>query len=304
MAVYKNRVRFAGDAEEYALQARANCSQPPCGVKSELAPRGKLFGLWSSRSMDRGMPGIKLNQRHLRPWNVTPSEAVSIQEQLRRHIVTENQLGSVTAVGGVDVGFPNRTTARAAIVVLRFPELTPIDLAVAEVSVEFPYIPGLLAFREVPAVLMAVEKLSVVPDLLIFDAHGLAHPRRLGLASHAGLLLDIASIGCAKSRLVGQYREPGAERGASSPLVEDGERIGAVVRTREKVKPVFISIGHRVDLDVARRYVLDCAPKYRLPETTRYAHQVAAGRDISLEVDLRKAENNQRRCDERPAIDV
>ena len=132
-----------------------------------------------------------------------------------------------------------------------------------------------------PAVLNAVQKLRILPDLFIFDAHGLAHPRRFGLASHAGLLLDMPSIGCAKSRLIGQHIEPGTGRGSSSPLVDAGECIGAVLRTRDKVKPVFVSIGHRVDLDAAQRYVLDCAPKYRLPETTRFAHRVAAGKVIA-----------------------
>jgi deoxyribonuclease V len=185
-------------------------------------------------------------------------------------------------VAGVDVGFPDRGTARAAVVVLSYPELSPVDYAVAELSVEFPYVPGLLAFREVPAVLAAVEKLRVAPDLFIFDAQGLAHPRRLGLASHAGLLLDWPSIGCAKSRLIGEFVEPGMQRGATSPLMDGDERIGAVVRTRAEVSPVYVSIGHRVDLDTAVRHVFDCAPKYRLPETTRYAHRVAGGEEIDL----------------------
>jgi deoxyribonuclease V len=189
----------------------------------------------------------------------------------------------VNTVAGVDVGFPDRETARAAIVVLSFPDLRPLAYAVAEVKAEFPYIPGLLAFREVPAVLAAVEKLRDLPDLFVFDAQGLAHPRRLGLASHAGLLLDRPSIGCAKSRLIGAYVEPGLERGDTSPLMDGGKRIGAVVRTRARVKPVYVSVGHKVDLDTAVRYVLDCAPNYRLPETTRYAHRVASGEEIDLD---------------------
>jgi deoxyribonuclease V len=151
------------------------------------------------------------------------------------------------------------------------------------VPVAFPYIPGLLAFREVPAVLAAVEKLQVAPDLFIFDAQGLAHPRRMGLATHAGLLLDWPSVGCAKSRLVGAYVEPGLERGDTSPLLDGTEQIGTIVRTRAGVKPVFVSIGHKTDLDTAVRFVLDCAPRYRLPETTRYAHRVAGGEKIDLD---------------------
>jgi deoxyribonuclease V len=197
--------------------------------------------------------------------------------------VTESRLGPVNTVAGVDVGFPARDIARAAVVVLGFPELKPLDCAIAEVPVEFPYIPGLLAFREVPAVLAAVEKLRVTPDLFIFDAQGLAHPRRLGLASHAGLLLDWPSVGCAKSRLTGASVEPGPERGSKSPLIDGRECIGAVVRTRTGVRPVYVSIGHMVDLDTAVRYVLDCAPRYRLPETTRYAHRLAGGAEIDLD---------------------
>jgi deoxyribonuclease V len=223
------------------------------------------------------MSGFSLNERLLHDWNVTPEEAIAIQRDLQHRVVTENRLGVVRAVAGVDVGFPGRHIARAAIVVLQFPELRPVDFAVAEVPATFPYIPGLLAFREVPVVLAAVKKLQIVPDLVIFDAHGLAHPRRMGLASHAGLLLDWPSIGCAKSRLVGNYVEPGPERGSCSSLMDGGEQIGIVLRTRNEVRPVYVSIGHKVDLDTAVRYVLDCAPKYRLPETTRYAHRVAGG---------------------------
>lgn len=223
------------------------------------------------------------SQRDQHAWDVTPNQAIGIQKTLRREVVTENRLGRVEAVAGVDVGFPDRQTARAAVVVLSFPELRPLDCAVAEVPVAFPYIPGLLAFREVPAVLEAVEKLQVWPDLFIFDAQGIAHPRRLGLASHAGLLLDRPSIGCAKSRLIGRYVEPGPARGDRSPLSDGDEQIGAVLRTRSRVKPVYVSIGHRIDLDTAVRYVLDCTPKYRLPETTRYAHRLAGGDEIDVE---------------------
>lgn len=246
-------------------------------------PFAKPGAAWLISHVDGGMSKMNLNERFLHPWNVTHVEAVAIQQELRRHVETENRMGRVNTVAGVDVGFPDRQTARAAVVVLRFPELSPLDYAVAEVGVEFPYIPGLLAFREVPAVLAAVEELRVAPDLFIFDAQGLAHPRRMGLASHAGLLLDWPSIGCAKSRLLGDYVEPGQERGARSPLMDGGECIGAVLRTRTGVSPVFVSIGHRVDLDTAVHYVLDCAPSFRLPETTRYAHRVASGERLDLD---------------------
>jgi deoxyribonuclease V len=229
------------------------------------------------------MSKITIDDRFRHPWKVTASEAIAIQHELRHHVVTENHLGPVKTVAGVDVGFPDAQTARAAAVVLHWPALKPLDYAVAQVPLEFPYVPGLLSFREVPAVLAALDRLRVWPDLFIFDAHGLAHPRRMGLASHAGLLLDWPSIGCAKSRLTGEYVEPGTERGAWSPLMDGDERIGAVVRTRARVKVVYVSSGHKVDLETAIRYVLDCAPRYRLPETTRYAHRVAGGEELDLE---------------------
>jgi deoxyribonuclease V len=220
------------------------------------------------------------NAKLAHPWDVTYEQAVAIQNDLC-HRISENPLKSVTTVAGIDVSFPN-ANARAAVVVLSFPALKPLDYATAQLPLSFPYIPGLLAFREMPVVLAALGKLQSWPDLFIFDAHGFAHPRRLGLASHAGVLLDWPSIGCAKSRLIGEYVEPGQERGAWSPLVHDGETIGRVLRTRTGVKPVYVSIGHQIDLPSATRCVLQCAPKYRLPETTRYAHRVAGGASLTL----------------------
>jgi deoxyribonuclease V len=141
-------------------------------------------------------------------------------------------------------------------------------------------VPGLLAFREGPVILHALRRLKAEPDVLIFDAHGMAHPRRLGLATHLGVLLDLPSVGCAKSCLCGEYEEPGEEKGSWTHLYDDGEIIGAVVRTRDRVKPVFVSVGHRVDLESAVSLVLRCAPRYRLPETTRWAHRVAGGESL------------------------
>jgi deoxyribonuclease V len=162
-------------------------------------------------------------------------------------------------------------------VVLALEGLAPVDYAVATRPVTFPYVPGLLAFREGPVVLDALEKVGTTPDLLIFDGQGLAHPRRLGIASHIGLLVDMPAIGCAKSRLCGGHDEPGEEPGDYASLVDNGEIIGAVLRTRRGVKPVFVSIGHRVDLATSIEYVLACCRGYRLPETTRWAHRVAGG---------------------------
>ena len=215
------------------------------------------------------------------PWNVSPAEAMEIQRQLRGKVSKERSFGEVHTVAGVDVGFKGEV-ARAAVVVLSYPELQPLDYSVAELPVEFPYIPGLLSFREGPSVLAALEKLTTEPDLFIFDAQGLAHPRRMGLASHIGIIIDRPSIGCAKSRLCGTHHQPGPERGSYVHLYDDDEVIGAVVRTRTGVKPLYVSIGHRIDLESAIEYVLGCCRNHRLPETTRYAHRVAGGERLQI----------------------
>jgi len=215
-------------------------------------------------------------------WDVSPSEAKEIQQGLRSRVSTERIFGQASTVAGVDVSIKGKV-ARAAIVVLSYPELTPLDYSLAELAVEFPYIPGLLAFREAPPVLAALEKLKTEPDLFIFDAQGLAHPRRLGLATHLGVIIDKPCIGCAKSRLWGNHDQPGPQRGSFTHLYDGDEAacaseiIGAVVRTRTNVNPLYVSIGHQVDLPTAIEYVLGCCTKYRLPETTRYAHRVAGG---------------------------
>ena len=212
-------------------------------------------------------------------WDVSPSEAVTIQKELRVQLRTDNCVGRVRIVAGVDVGL-RKGIARAAIVVLGYPDLNPLEQATAQRQVEFPYVPGLLSFREGPVILDALSKLKNEPDVLIFDGQGIAHPRRMGLATHIGILLDHPTIGCAKSRLCGEYEEPGASKGDWSPLLREGEVIGAVVRTRNNVSPVYVSIGHKVDLQQAIHYVLSCCKVYRLPETTRWAHRVAGGASI------------------------
>jgi deoxyribonuclease V len=172
--------------------------------------------------------------------------------------------------------------ARAAVVVLKLADLEPVDCAVDEAPATFPYIPGLLTFREGPSVLSALERLTIWPDLLIFDGQGIAHPGRIGLAAHMGVILDHPSIGCAKSRLTGTHADPGDDVGDWEPLADEGEIIGAVVRSRTGVKPLYVSIGHRVDLPTAIDLVLRCTRGYRLPETTRHAHKVAGGADLRV----------------------
>jgi deoxyribonuclease V len=220
---------------------------------------------------------VYLDEKRRHRWDVTPSEASAIQERLRDAVIREDRLGFVQAVAGVDVGFEEQgRVTRAAVVVLAFPSLQPIDAALARRPTEFPYVPGLLSFREIPAVLDALKRLKTSPDLLLCDGQGIAHPRRLGVASHLGVLIDRPSIGVAKSRLIGTHDEVPNERGAWVPLEDQDEVIGAVLRTRVGVKPIFISIGHRVSLETAVEYVMRCTPRYRLPETTRLADRIAS----------------------------
>lgn len=216
-------------------------------------------------------------------WDLSPAEAGVLQSQLAESVIAETTFdpSSVCTVGGVDVSVRSGV-ARAAVVVLRLEDLEPLDWAVNEAPATFPYIPGLLTFREGPSVLGALEQLTTWPDLLIFDGQGIAHPRRIGLAAHMGVILDHPSIGCAKSRLTGTHADPGGKVGDWEPLADEGEVIGAVVRTRAGTKPLYVSIGHRVDLPTAIDLVLRCTLRFRLPETTRYAHKVAGGADLHL----------------------
>jgi deoxyribonuclease V len=211
-------------------------------------------------------------------WDLPVEEARAVQARLAGQVIVQTTFApsALRTIAGVDVGF-RADQARAAVVVLSFPDLGPLDYALAEVPVRFPYVPGLLAFREAPAVLKALERLSTWPDLFIFDAQGIAHQRRLGLAAHLGVILDSPSIGCAKSRLVGRHSEPGETAGCWTPLYDRDEVIGAVVRTGAGQSPVYVSIGHRVDLQTAIDLVVGCTRGHRLPETTRYAHLLAGG---------------------------
>lgn len=216
-------------------------------------------------------------------WDLSPAEAKALQLELAERVIAETTFdpSGVQTVGGVDVSI-HKGMARAAVVVLKLTDLKPVDCAVSEAPATFPYIPGLLTFREGPIVLRTLERLTIWPDLLIFDGQGIAHPQRIGLAAHMGVILDHPSIGCAKSRLTGSHAEPGDEVGDWEPLTDDREVIGAVVRSRAGVKPLYVSIGHRVDLITAIDLVLQCTRGYRLPETTRYAHRVAGGADLGL----------------------
>ena len=215
---------------------------------------------------------------HVHPWDLDPAAAIALQRNLRAHLILTDRIGPVRRVAGVDVGFEaGGAVTRAAVAVLRYPELEVLETVIARRPTTFPYIPGLLSFRELPAVLAALERLREPPDLLLCDGQGVAHPRRLGIASHLGLLVDIPSVGVAKTRLYGNHGDVPDQRGAWAPLRVDDEIIGAVLRTRAGVKPLYVSSGHRIGLETATAYVMGCCTRYRLPETTRHAHRLASG---------------------------
>lgn len=214
----------------------------------------------------------------MHPWDVSPKEAIAIQKSLQSHVNLTDDFGEIKTVAGVDVGFEqNNTITRAAIAVLDFQTLEVIETAIAHRPTSFPYVPGLLSFREVPCVLEAMLKLNKEPDLLLCDGQGIAHPRRFGIAAHLGLLLDLPAIGVGKSRLTGTHAEPAPAKGSSVPLMDKGEPIGTVLRTRTNIKPLYISPGHRVSIETAPKLVMQCVTKYKLPETTRWAHKLASG---------------------------
>ena len=208
-------------------------------------------------------------------WDLTQSEAVALQKQLAARVVRTLDFDPavVKTVAGVDCSL--RGEGQAAIVVLSWPDLAVVETAVATAKLEFPYIPGLLSFRESPLVLAALEKLSAPPGLLMIDGQGLIHPRRFGIACHLGVLTGIPCIGVAKTPFVGKHEEPGPEPGDWAPVVDRGETIGVALRTRTAKNPMFISPGHLADIETAAALVLACSPKYRLPEPIRLAHNAA-----------------------------
>ncbi|HJS20862.1 MAG TPA: deoxyribonuclease V [Anaerolineales bacterium] len=216
----------------------------------------------------------------LHSWDLPPDEAVRIQKDLRERLRLSWDERPVTTIGGVDVSVKT-DAARAAIVVIRYPDLVPLEGATADAPLVFPYIPGLLAFREGPAVLAAWAILRNKPDLIMFDGQGIAHPRGMGIASHMGLWLERPTIGVAKSRLYGRHAEVGLQRGDRADLLDGaGKLIGNVVRTRERTNPLYISPGHLIDVIHAAEFVLACNAGYRLPEPTRWAHKVAGGEKL------------------------
>lgn len=215
----------------------------------------------------------------LHQWDVTPKEAVQVQHRLRSRVRLADNFSRIRTVAGIDISVGRGSKqGRCAVVVLSLPELEVVERRVIAAAVRFPYVPGLLAWREVPIFLQAYELLDTKPDLLFFDGQGYAHPRRFGLACCGGLVLDKPSIGCAKSRLIGEYDPPPMEAGSTSPLTDQGERIGDVVRTKAGVKPVFVSPGHHISFESAARITLECTRGHRIPEPTRLAHIAVTSR--------------------------
>jgi deoxyribonuclease V len=213
---------------------------------------------------------------HHHSWNLSPAQAIALQKDLARKVILKSCIRnrSVDTVAGIDTAYRN-DRACAAVAVLNFKSLETIEFKTVTVPVGFPYIPGLLSFREGPAIIKAMQKLKTQPDILLFDGQGLAHQRRLGIASHIGLLMDLPSIGCAKTRLVGSYEEPQPQWGSFTYLKDNGTTIGAVVRTRTEVKPVSVSTGHRVNLRDSIKLVLRCCKGLRLPEPIRRADKIS-----------------------------
>lgn len=214
---------------------------------------------------------------NLHRWDLSPAEAKKIQLELAEQVVCENEIEQINFVAGIDVGFDlKRKISKAAIAVLSYPDLNFIESTEAELTTVFPYIPGLLSFREIPVIIEALKKVKQKPDIILCDGQGIAHPRGFGIACHIGVLTGIPTIGVAKSRLIGEYHPLGLKKGSTVPLKHGDEIIGSVIRSRTNVKPLFISIGHKLNLEKCLEIVWTCITKYRLPETTRWAHRLAS----------------------------
>ena len=216
-------------------------------------------------------------------WNVSPREARTIQESLRPQRILIDSFPPVTHVGGVDVAYSLSSSMGCCVIsVFAYPGLSLKTLSWAYGVIDFPYIPGLLTFREGPLVEQAFRRLEIRPEILLFDGHGVSHPRGMGIATHMGIVLDCASVGCAKKPLAGTFEEPGPLRGSTSPVLFKGETVGCVLRTRDRVSPVFVSQGHRVSLKTAVEISLSCGRRYRIPEPLRSAHATARQRILSV----------------------
>jgi deoxyribonuclease V len=225
---------------------------------------------------------MTLQLKHEHSWDVSPDGAIKIQEELRTYLFIQPlPKGDILSVGGVDIAYFGDWLI-AATVVMSFPSLEMIGQATASLPVTFPYIPGLLSFRETPAILESMGKLESLPDVLVVDGHGMAHPRHFGIASHIGVLLDLPSIGCAKLLLIGEHEPLPETVGSSSDILHGSEIVGLALRTRKGVKPVYVSVGHKIDLPSATEIILACSKGFRLPEPIRYAHNLANQKSLQL----------------------
>ena len=214
--------------------------------------------------------------KRLHPWKVNVEEAIQIQENLRTRIILEKTFTEVKTIGGGDVAYSkDRNFLFAAIVVLSFPKMETMDFATAHGEIPFPYIPGLLSFREGPILINTFQKLKIKPDVMIYDGQGIGHPRGIGLASHMGLWVDLPSIGCTKTPLLDDFIYPRSSKGSFELIRREGKEVGAVLRTKENVKPLFVSIGHRIDLMTSIQLILETCQGYRTPEPLRRAHQLS-----------------------------
>ena len=221
--------------------------------------------------------------RRLHSWNLSYQQAIALQKQLADKLLFTSLKKPPKLVAGLDCAFSkDKQKIIAVALILQLPNFELIETISTVKKVTFPYIPGLLSFREAPVCIATVEKLKKNPDLFIIDGQGIAHPRRLGLAAHLGLFFDKPTIGCAKSRLIGTFNEPPPKKGCYSLLKDKNQTIGAVLRTRTNVKPVFISAGHKCQLDDAIKWALKCSIKYRLPEPTRLAHQIVSKMKLKI----------------------
>ncbi len=211
-------------------------------------------------------------------WQVSPAQALGIQQKLAAQVSRTSEVITPHFIAGVDIAAgKGQEMAKGAVVVLSYPELRVVETKVVQGRLDLPYVPGLLSFREAPLILAACEQLTVTPDLILVDGQGIAHPRRFGLASHLGFFLNMPTIGCAKSLLCGSHEAPGDEPGSYAEVIDRGETIGVALRTKLGVKPVYVSIGHKVDLQTAIYWVMRCCYGYRLPKSTRLAHLAAGG---------------------------
>lgn len=207
-------------------------------------------------------------------WKVSPDQAIRIQERLAKEIILDTSLPSISKIAGCDAGFTSdKNRVVGAVLIFSFPQLELIEKVVRVASIDFPYIPGLLTFREGAVLLKAFSAVKNLPDVAIFDGQGIAHPRRMGLATHMGILLDIPTIGCAKTLLFGKVKNPPNFKGAFSYIRDkDGKTIGACLRTRKDVRCIFVSAGYKISLQDAIKIILDCSPKFRIPQPLRMAH--------------------------------